>query len=166
MKLNLREIMEVPGGCIPYETDLDTSNLDFPSVLRYKAGPHGTGEVKNVAGVLRIYGTVKTEMVCLCDRCGEEYECEKSTGFEAFAEPEGSDNPDAYVLEGDELDISEVLETVFILDMDTKFLCREDCRGVCPGCGRNLNRESCVCSAECDPRLAVLEQLLDNKEEE
>ena len=49
----------------------------------------------------------------------------------------------------------------FILDMDMKFLCREDCKGLCSTCGKNLNLGPCGCRKEIDPRFAVLEQLLD-----
>ena len=55
----------------------------------------------------------------------------------------------------------EVLSTCFILDMETKFLCKEDCKGLCPSCGKNLNLGPCGCRKEIDPRFAVLEQLLD-----
>jgi uncharacterized protein len=74
---------------------------------------------------------------------------------------EDSEDPEAFTLDGDWLDVDDVLETAFILDMETKFLCREDCKGVCPECGRNLNEGPCVCRKKSDPRLAVLEQLLD-----
>jgi uncharacterized protein len=45
--------------------------------------------------------------------------------------------------------------------METKFLCREDCKGLCARCGKNLNLGPCGCGKEIDPRFAVLEQLLD-----
>ena len=57
--------------------------------------------------------------------------------------------------------MDDLLETVYILDMDTKYLCRPDCKGVCPECGQNLNEGPCSCRKKPDPRLAVLEQLLD-----
>jgi uncharacterized protein len=60
--------------------------------------------------------------------------------------------------------LDEVLTTLFILDMDTKFLCREDCAGLCPQCGKNLNDGPCGCKKPRDPRMAVLEQLLDDKD--
>ena len=47
--------------------------------------------------------------------------------------------------------------------METKFLCSEDCKGLCPRCGKNLNLGPCGCRKEPDPRFAVLEQLLDKE---
>ena len=70
---------------------------------------------------------------------------------------------DIVLLEDDEVDLGDLARTAFILDMDTKFLCAPDCKGLCPGCGVNLNFESCRCKKEVDPRLAKLAQLLENK---
>ena len=50
---------------------------------------------------------------------------------------------------------------VFVLHLDTKNLCSPDCKGLCPGCGADLNREPCRCKKEVDPRLAKLAQLLE-----
>ena len=64
------------------------------------------------------------------------------------------------------LDVDEVLSTSFILSMDTKCLCKPDCAGLCDRCGANLNLGPCRCQKPRDPRMAVLEQLLDNKTDE
>ena len=78
-----------------------------------------------------------------------------------IAEEESEDNPELFVLEGTEIDLQELLSTCLILDMETKFLCREDCKGLCARCGRNLNLGPCGCGKEIDPRFAVLKQLLE-----
>ena len=162
MRLDLREIIEVPGGSIPFECELDTERLDFPSVLAYKGRPRAEGRVYNEAGVLHLKGRLQAEMTCVCDRCGEPFDSLKETALDAvIVEEESEDHPELFVLDGNDLDLEEVLSTCFILDMETKFLCREDCKGLCPSCGRNLNLGPCGCGKEIDPRFAVLEQLLD-----
>lgn len=164
MKLNLREIIEIPGNSLPFERELDTEELDFPSVVRYLSAPHAEGRVFNEAGVLRLEGEIATEMLCICDRCAGEFVCAKRTPLSAVIVEQNDDNaddPELFFLDGDEIELDELLSTLFILDMDTKFLCREDCRGLCPKCGKNLNDGPCGCGKETDPRFAVLEQLLD-----
>lgn len=162
MKLDLRDIIEVPGGSIPFAQEMDVSRLDFPQVARYVGAPRAEGEVRNTAGVLHAKGTITADMVCVCDRCGAEFESVKITDVDALVvSSDEPDDPAAFALEGDSLDLDEVLETALILDMETKFLCSEDCRGICPTCGKNLNEGPCSCRKEKDPRLAVLEQLLD-----
>ena len=79
------------------------------------------------------------------------------------ADVEDEVSPEVFEIEGDGIDVNEVLETVFILDADTKSLCREDCKGLCPDCGKDLNDGPCGCTKPVDPRLAVLGQLLDDK---
>lgn len=162
MRLNLREIIEIPGASLPFECELEADGLDFPSVVGYSSLPRAVGRVYNEAGVLRLEGTLTADMVCVCDRCGGEFESTKETVLDAvIVEEDTGVNPELFILDGDEIDLSEILSTLFILDMETKFLCREDCKGLCDRCGKNLNLGSCACGKQLDPRFAVLEQLLD-----
>ena len=128
----------------------------------YPRKPYAEGRVFNEAGILRLTGTLTAEMICLCDRCGEEFESLKEMELDAtIVEENPEDDPSLFVLEGNEIDLDEILSTLFILDMETKFLCKEDCKGLCPTCGKNLNLGPCGCRKPIDPRFAVLEQLLD-----
>ena len=70
------------------------------------------------------------------------------------------------LLEDDEVDLDALTTTAFVLAMESKNLCSEDCKGICPGCGADLNVEPCRCKPEVDPRLAVLAKLLEDKESE
>ena len=162
MRLNLREIIEIPGASLPFECELETDGLYFPSVVRYSVAPQAVGRVFNEAGVLRLEGTLTADMVCICDRCGAEFESVKETLLDAvIVEEDTGVNPELFILEGDEIDLDDILSTLFILDMETKFLCTEDCKGLCDRCGKNLNLGPCGCRKQLDPRFAVLEQLLD-----
>ena len=162
MRLNLSAIIEMPGSSLPFECELETYNVVFPSVSAYPSKPHAEGRIYNEAGILRLEGTLTAEMICVCDRCGEEFESLKEMPLDAtIVEENPEDDPVLFTLEGNELDLSALLSTCFILDMETKFLCREDCKGLCPKCGNNLNLGPCGCWKSLDPRFAVLEQLLD-----
>jgi len=162
MRLDLRELIVNPERRLPFHLELETGNLDFPSVREYLHPPVADGVVSNEAGILHMRGSITADMLCVCDRCGQEFESTKEMAVDAvLVEEESEDNPELFVLEGTEIDAQEVLSTCFILDMETKFLCREDCKGLCARCGRNLNLGPCGCGKEIDPRFAVLEQLLD-----
>ncbi len=164
MRLDLREIIEIPGGSVPFECDIETDRLDFPSVRAYKAKPHAVGRVYNEAGILHLEGELTAEMTCICDRCGCDFDSVKLTELDAtIVEEDTGVNPELFILQGDEIDLDEILSTCFILDMETKFLCKEDCKGLCPDCGKNLNLGPCGCRKQTDPRFAVLEQLLDRE---
>ena len=165
MRMDLRELMLYPSVRLPFRVSLETDNLNFPSVLRYPHPPEAEGVVTNEADVLHLRGHITADMECICDRCGQTFDRRKETPVDAvLAEEESEENPELFVLEGTELDLQQLLETCFILDMDLKFLCREDCRGLCPRCGKNLNAGPCGCGKEVDPRFAVLEQLLSEKD--
>lgn len=164
MRLNLCEIIEMPGSSLPFSCQLDTERLLVPAIKSFLNPPSAEGVITNSAGALTLTGTIKAEMMCICDRCSAEFRCEREIPLEAkiAAELTDEDNPDIFPLEGNWLDLSDLLETCFILGTETKFLCREDCAGLCPVCGKNLDAGPCGCKKEIDPRLAVLGQLLDN----
>ena len=163
--MNLHELLLNPGSRLPFRCELSTDRLDFPAVLAYTAAPVGEGFIVNNAGALTLRGTLSASLRCVCDRCAAEFDREVSYPLDLplASELQDEENPDYFLLDGDELDLEELLETVFILNMDTRFLCRDDCKGLCSCCGKNLNEGPCGCRTESDPRLAVLEQLLDDK---
>ena len=166
MSIDLHELIINPGKSLSFSCEPDTERLDDPAIERFLTPLTGTGEIRNDAGLLTLTGTLSARMLCICDRCASEFPMTKVTELAVTlaAELEDEENPDFYLLENEELDMDDVLEGCFIMDMDMRFLCREDCRGLCSRCGANLNEGDCGCKPEKDPRLAVLEQLLDDKE--
>ena len=166
MRLDLSDIIEIPGGVVPFECELDPEALLSPSVARFVSAPRAVGEVRNGAGALTLRAVLTAPMICACDRCGAEFDLSKTLEVEAYLADklEDEENADIFLLDGDYVNLSEVLETCFILDMEAKFLCADDCAGLCEDCGANLNNGPCGCKKEIDPRLAALGQLLDTEE--
>ena len=167
MFLDLHEIIEVPGGRVPFRCELDRERLAFPALVRFDGAVTAEGAVKNTAGILELTAVVEADMTVRCDRCTAEFSEHCALPVEAVlkADADDEDYADLFPLDGDGVDVSDVLETCFILNMDTKFLCSEDCRGLCPDCGKNLNDGPCGCAKQIDPRMAVLGQLLDDIQE-
>ena len=110
-------------------------------------------------------GTVHTRIHGVCDRCAGEFQRDVSFPIDAVLVTELSSEEDEdeniFPLVGDSADLEEIVRTVFVLNLDSKLLCREDCKGICPRCGKNLNLGKCDCRKEPDPRLAALAQLLE-----
>lgn len=167
MFLDLHEIIETPGGRVPFACELSAKRLEFPALAGFAGPVAARGEVKNTAGILELKAVVEADMTVRCDRCAAEFSRHVSMPVEAVlkADAEEDDYAELFPLEGDGVDVSDVLEACFILGMDQKFLCREDCRGLCATCGKNLNDGPCGCGKEIDPRMAVLGQLLDDIQE-
>ncbi len=168
MLLRLTKILDQPGASIPFTADLDLSNLEFGGCRPVEEPVHAAGEVKNTAGVLILTGTISTTLHCVCDRCCRPYTEAYVHQMEAVLTPALADaeheDENIFELVGEEADLEEIVNTQFVLSMDSKMLCSEDCKGLCPRCGANLNDGPCGCKKEIDPRLAALAQLLKDKE--
>lgn len=169
MRLNLKDIINVPGAVRPFVFQLDLSDLEFNGSYPIDQPVSVAGQVRNTAGALVLEAQAKTTLHLTCDRCTKPFAREKAVSIETLLATELCDeaNDDEIVpLDGDEVDLGEVATTAFVLAMETKNLCSEDCKGICPGCGVDLNVGTCRCKPEVDPRLAALAQLLEDKESE
>ena len=76
-------------------------------------------------------------------------------------ESDALDDPWTFELVGDEADLDDILTTAVVLNLDSQLLCKPDCKGLCARCGKDLNEGPCGCQPERDPRLQVLEKLLN-----
>ncbi len=149
-----------------FEYDLDIGELKFTSVKEFVTPLHVIGKVENHADTLTLYAKLTTDMICICCRCLKEFPKRFALETRAFLATELEDeySEEYYLLEDGTADIDEIAVTALVLNMDQRFLCREDCKGLCPKCGRDLNEGPCGCTEEQDSRLAVLGQLLEREE--
>ncbi len=104
-----------------------------------------------------------------CDRCLEEFEAKlEDVGRVMFSNDgelvQGStDEIHVFDPQAREIDITEDVRDLLLLAIPAKFVCREDCQGLCPRCGVNLNLETCRCVARAvDSRWQALQKLVDN----
>lgn len=167
MLLGLSKIIDMPGAEVSFETCLDLSDLVFGSCKPVTQPVKATGKVRNTAGVLVMTGSITTTIEGVCDRCADPFQRDVEFPMDAVLvtelENEDSEDPWVFELEGLDANLDDIITTMFVLNMDSKLLCREDCKGLCCRCGKNLNHGSCDCEPELDPRMAVLQQLLKNK---
>ncbi len=112
-----------------------------------------------------VRGTLKGAVKLACDRCAEFFEYGIEVDFDAFEQlPNGDEDdgdPRVRVENGQlQLDMGTILWEEFALALPFKPLCGESCKGVCPGCGANLNSGECSCELDDgDERLAVFRDL-------
>lgn len=122
--------------------------------------------VRNRAGLVELEARVSFKYRFECDRCAKAADRSYAYKFrhiivEQLSDESGDDHVEApdYKLDTDTLLRDDVL-----LELPSKFLCKESCKGLCPKCGKNLNEGSCTCNTrETDPRLAVLKKLLSEE---
>jgi len=164
MLLDLREIIGVPGGKAPFDFEPDLTDAAIGSVVSVRAPSRAAGNVTNRAGMLTFSANVDAICICVCARCLKEFEYPVHKQIEAdLTEGGEGENPDGYFLQGDKVDANEIVVTEFILGLDDRILCREDCAGLCGNCGSDLNEGPCSCKAEIDPRLAILSQFTEEE---
>ena len=165
MLLGLSEIIDSPGGCVSFSTSVDLSDLCYGISYPVSEPVLASGTVRNTAGVLVMTGEISTCIHGICDRCANPFVREVRFPIDVVLVTEMADeeNEDEWVfpLEGDSANLDDIVRTVFVLNLDSKLLCKEDCTGLCQRCGKNLNEGPCNCQKELDPRFAALKQLLD-----
>ena len=165
MLLDVRPILHTPGKRLDFQFELDLSDVEFAGRCPISQPVSVSGEVQNSADVLNLNMTASTVLDAVCDRCGKEFRQEKSVPFSCMLaeELQFEDSDEIVLLEEGKIDLADLARTEFILGMDTKTLCSEDCKGLCPTCGKNLNEGDCGCCVrEIDPRLAALAELLND----
>lgn len=165
MELNLLPILNFDGKRMQINENVevaprpgDTFSLSSP--VRFSA------VAQNVGGTIEITGTAEAHLKAVCDRCAEEFELPLVFSFEERFKKldefsEDDENPDISPLEGTSVDPEEIIYTNMYMNLPSKFLCSDDCKGLCPVCGKNLNTGVCSCETDStDPRFDILDKLL------
>ena len=165
MFFDVRPILHTPGKQLEFQFEMDLSDMEFGGRCPISRPVQVDGEVRNSADVLELSLTAQTTLDAVCDRCGKAFLQEKTISYTCLLaeELDNEENDEIVLLEDGKVDVGDLARTAFILGMDTKTLCSEDCKGLCPRCGADLNLGPCSCKKETDPRLAALAKLLENK---
>ena len=178
MKLDLRPLLA--GDRLlefDYELSLDSSSedtynffsgVDFPSPMKV------SGEITNTAGYMRMTLTMSVDYVAQCARCLSPVTGEFTLDLEKTVAPRNllgdldEDKLDEFaIIEDGFLDMDEQLREQLEMEFPMRFLCDEDCKGLCPKCGKNLNEGECDCNhTEIDPRMEPLRKLLEQMKNE
>ena len=178
MKLDLRPLLA--GDRLltfDYELPLDTASedpvsylygVDFPSPMKVK------GEITNTAGYMRMTLTTSVRYLAKCARCLSPVCGDFTLDLEKTVAPRNllgdldEDKIDDYaIVEDGFLDIDELLMLQLEMEFPMRFLCKDDCKGLCPKCGKNLNEGECECDhKDFDPRMEPLRQLLMRMKED
>jgi uncharacterized protein len=120
----------------------------------------------------RVVGRVTTVLELPCSRCLEPFTLPVDAPFDVRYLPQSTnvgdgereveedDLSDAFYRD-DQIDLAQLMEEQFYLALPMKPLCRDNCKGLCPNCGTNLNDATCTCQVRWeDPRLAALKALI------
>lgn len=126
---------------------------------------------------LRLEGRVTTTLEVPCSRCLEPFSVPVDAPFDLRFVPQAAlttpqdgerevadDDLSTAPYDGESIDLGQLIDEQCYLALPMKPLCREDCRGLCPACGTNLNLQACDCdTAWVDPRMDALRALLPDR---
>ena len=129
------------------------------------------GKIRLSGNAVFVNGHVETRAQVECDRCLKPIELPVNADFTleymSGAEYEASqvaelteDEMSVSVFDGSAIDVDEIVKEQILLTVPTRLLCREDCKGICPVCGRNRNESSCDCRVTAaDDRWSALRKI-------
>lgn len=163
MLLNLSGVF-AGSESLPFEYEIDLSDLEFSGCSSLKKPVKIKGAAKNRAGVVFIELTAEYTISAPCDRCAADIERKESLPltYVVVQETEGEDTEDFVVAEDQKVDLDPLVRDDIVIRYPSKLLCSPDCKGLCPNCGKNLNEGDCDCANEqTDPRLDALKAFFD-----
>lgn len=163
------EVREIEFSFTLPEEDYGYDDITFDSpisvsgkVTRKATGKNGSEDYTEL--VLEVCADIRAE----CARCLEEItERLEYTKTYGLTKSTVSDDSEDYVsVENGSINVLENARSLFLLNLPMRFLCDEDCKGICFECGKNLNDGPCGCEdkKEVDPRLAALLDLVSDEE--
>jgi len=164
MLMQCRPLFMGEVSSLPIDTELDFSQVEFQGGNPFRDPVHVTGAVTVRAGVVTLSARVGFVFYGACDRCLTPFTKTYDLPLEhtLVTTLENEENDDFILLDNYQLDLDDLVLADMLLELPYKSLCREDCRGLCPLCGKNLNEGLCGCNRKSvDPRLAILGQLLE-----
>ena len=156
-------VLSLPIGMKCFEGSLGSFDVSFASPLEIRATSIEKGKA-------RVTGKAGMSFEATCDRCLKPAEVKLSIDFERevcspdfdFSEEEELRD----FMEGFQLDVDSLLYDEITINWPVKILCREDCKGLCPVCGHDLNEGDCGCDTFVpDPRMAALKDIFETTKE-
>jgi uncharacterized protein len=166
------DLTSVGDGTRPFEFTVKPEDLELGTEgIQVAADVMVRGELKKSASQVDVSAHVVAPLAVACTRCLNDVQKELDFNFHAgFVASEflpterevqvSGRDLDTDVLDGNEIDLTDLIREQILLNLPDQVFCREDCLGICAGCGADLNTGRCHCSeGDIDPRWAALKDL-------
>ena len=174
-----RELLKVEIDAIPEDgLVVEVRDSDAPFAALLAAATDRDGQTSGSARLLverwpervDVTGALTASVPMTCVRCLNPFtwQAARDVNQILLRQPEQREDEETELtasdldrteLAGDTVDLAELLHEELLLALPVKPLCAESCKGICPGCGAELNEEECTCEPEVDPRWEVLKGL-------
>lgn len=164
-KVRVTEVEAATRGGVPFSFQTDAETMDANSeAFSFVGSIVAVGKAFRDGQFWRVQGTITCEKAFVCDRCLKA--C-RETQNHAFAEEFTAGDADSGVhfLDENTVDLMPLVRDILLAAQPLRQVCRPDCRGLCPKCGKDLNEGACDCDTFVpDPRLAALQDWTRKKD--
>jgi uncharacterized protein len=173
MIFNVAQLMKAPIGT-SLVNDFQEDNIQFDKDIKVIGPLKGHVRMRRTNQGLLVDGWVELTLELSCNRCLKDFELPMHVNFEEQFYPTVDvvsglplapfDEDEIFPIDAyHQVDLTEAIRQNLLLDLPMVTICQEDCKGLCPQCGRDLNLGPCKCEPEVDARLSVLKTLLQNE---
>ncbi|PYV52109.1 MAG: DNA-binding protein [Acidobacteria bacterium] len=174
------EVRELQAHPVDFDEELEPGTIDFGADVHQSTDLKAAGRAQLVRehhgkheliNDIRLAGDFSTRVEMSCARCLEPISREVGKQFDLLYRPQGTDagrselsvtaaEAEVGYYQGEGLLLEDVLREQVLLALPLRAVCKDDCKGLCPHCGRNLNQEQCNCAEPLeDPRWLALKEI-------
>lgn len=146
MKINLKQLFSIVGESKDIEYSISEDELSDIRGCEFRTPVKVKGRIYNKAGIVYLNYSIDFDLMITCDRCLKELVRAYHFDFDHIVVPSISNNNDEYIVaDGESIELNEIAVTDLLLQLPTKNLCKDDCKGLCMICGCDLNESECNC---------------------
>ena len=147
MILDLSSALKHPGQSFPFSVEGSIDDVDlYGDAIKFKNPIKVDGSAMNTGDNLYVRGSLEIEYTTNCNLCFKEVKEKAICDFnEEYSHEEDISHPDRYTFVGYSIDITKMVIDNICLSIPLKHLCTDQCKGLCPECGQDLNKAACDC---------------------
>lgn len=148
MTADLRQVFNIVGERMEFDFKIPAEELEQTCGYDFAEFPAVSGCFYNRADVVHMNYSVKFTLNIVCDRCLKSFKRDFFYEFEhviVSALNSDDDESEFIIAENYRVDVSEIALSDLFLELPTKLLCKDECKGLCPVCGCDLNESECNC---------------------
>ncbi|MBQ3031037.1 MAG: DUF177 domain-containing protein [Anaerotignum sp.] len=167
MMIEMGYLFNRKGSTLPVELVETIDDVkDYPDVVEFVEPVRIEGTLKNEDDVFVLDAVAKTTALMECSSCLAPVRKELSFEIKERFAHTGRDDEETETFTGDQIDLADYVKRGIIGELPMRVECREDCKGLCPICGKDLNDGDCGCDRTIrDPRFESLRALFNDDEE-
>ena len=166
MELDISKIRSKHGSEKSFDLTQPVEDIEEKKI-HFLQPVHLQGSIRNLDGTLYLEGEAEILIERICDRCLNSYTQSMKVRIEENFYPEHKKVDDIdfrKTYNGNRLELDQAVHDGVLLNIQINSVCREDCKGICPTCGKDLNEGPCSCETETiDPRMEILKNLVSEE---